>query len=596
MKFPSDLRKSASAAIPERPLVQIRLIMLAIASFYTVLATAQSLQAQGTSAPRAAGILLGSVVLNVAWVKAYRQGQFTTRLDAAATVAVALLTFGAMPPERAVPVLYMTVVLRMLYGDGWKRLSSTTIATIAGYAAGRTVAGQFDAVITTNLSDYLAIGVLAPMMSLMQRSLSAAQGSIDREQLLARTGTALLRADSPEEVFRLARAAVLEGCLAFPGTWVSVTPDTDLAPAARLFRPGPLLLEVPLKFGAQTGRITLTNAGQRIPRQIGGLVVAMAAQAELALDRIMTSARWSSLVQNSSDLIIVVDAMGLMQYVSPAAGPVLGEPDTALVGQPLTSILEPSETAMVAEALAGRGAHGRLQHRMRHSDGSWVQVETCHADLSASASVAGIILNCRDISETKVLEEQLRHRAFHDPLTSLPNRALFEDRLDQTLRRRGDAARCAVMFLDLDDFKNVNDSLGHAAGDQLLRVTGERIQACLRDSDTAARLGGDEFAVLLDNCLEAADACVVAGRIAQALDAPIVIEGQRIYTRASVGVTVDTESPPTVEEMLRRADVAMYIAKSRGKGRVQLFEDGMGVESEARPPRRRPSLVPASAG
>jgi diguanylate cyclase (GGDEF)-like protein len=195
-------------------------------------------------------------------------------------------------------------------------------------------------------------------------------------------------------------------------------------------------------------------------------------------------------------------------------------------------------------------------------------------------NVKGIVLNTRDISERKEFEEQLSHQAFHDSVTNLANRALFHDRVTHALeRQQRDHKPVAVLFMDLDDFKTINDSLGHAAGDQLLAEVGERVRSALRAADTAARLGGDEFAILLEDGGEGIQAVDVADRIMQSLEAPFPLEGKEVFMRASIGIAVAEDvregGEDAVEEILRNADVAMYMAKENGKGRYQVFEPAM---------------------
>jgi diguanylate cyclase (GGDEF)-like protein len=195
-------------------------------------------------------------------------------------------------------------------------------------------------------------------------------------------------------------------------------------------------------------------------------------------------------------------------------------------------------------------------------------------------NVKGIVLNSRDVSERKAFEEQLAHQAFHDSITGLANRALFRDRVEHALERRArDDRPISVLFMDLDDFKTINDSLGHAAGDRLLGEVGERLRTCIRTPDTAARLGGDEFAVLLEDGGEGVGAADVATRILTVLDGPFHLEGKEVFVRASIGIATShvdrAVGPEGAEELLRNADVAMYIAKEAGKNRYQIFEAEM---------------------
>jgi diguanylate cyclase (GGDEF)-like protein len=180
------------------------------------------------------------------------------------------------------------------------------------------------------------------------------------------------------------------------------------------------------------------------------------------------------------------------------------------------------------------------------------------------------------VSERKALERRLAHQAFHDALTNLPNRALFRDRVEQALtRRRRHGTRLAVVFLDLDDFKTVNDSLGHAAGDAVLQEVASRLRECIRASDSAARLGGDEFAVLLDGVADELEAITVTERLIEALVPPVVLDGRECLTTPSVGIAFDSDGAEDAEELLRNADLAMYLAKDQGKGSYAVFQPAM---------------------
>lgn len=185
--------------------------------------------------------------------------------------------------------------------------------------------------------------------------------------------------------------------------------------------------------------------------------------------------------------------------------------------------------------------------------------------------------------ERKRIEEQLLHTAFHDPLTGLPNRALFLDRLRTVYRRslRHDEYLYAVLFLDLDRFKNVNDSLGHPIGDQLLISIGKRLETCLRPGDTVARLGGDEFGILLEDIKDVQTAIRVAERIQQAVSEVIMLGGHEIYTTVSIGIAISTTGYERAEDILRDADTAMYRAKELGKARSEVFDRSMHARAVA---------------
>ena len=227
--------------------------------------------------------------------------------------------------------------------------------------------------------------------------------------------------------------------------------------------------------------------------------------------------------------------------------------------------------------LTGHTPHFQNEHRMRTRAGTWLWVlargVAVRAEDGPATRLAGSI---SDIQERKTSQEKLLHHAFHDPLTNLPNRALFMDRLDHALRRvrRRSDRHCAVLFLDLDRFKLVNDSLGHLQGDELLRQIAQRLEEASRDGDTVARLGGDEFVVLLEEIHSVEETEVVAERVQTALAIPFDLSGHEIYTSASIGIAVST-GEEGAEDLLRDADTAMYSAKGAGKARHQLFQEGM---------------------
>jgi len=227
------------------------------------------------------------------------------------------------------------------------------------------------------------------------------------------------------------------------------------------------------------------------------------------------------------------------------------------------------------------GEKGRWEYRLLARDGRVVWVIDDEAVIARDADgrptmVQGILV---DISDRKDLEDQLRHQALHDPLTGLPNRVLFVDRLSHALVRHQRADGIAVLFVDLDDFKSINDTLGHAAGDQLLRLVADRLSSVLRSEDTACRMGGDEFAFLLENA-DRDRAERVARRIIAKLGEPFRLGDRDATLSASIGVAmrnslVGDDAAQTADELLRDADTAMYAAKARGKELVEVFESGM---------------------
>ncbi len=222
-----------------------------------------------------------------------------------------------------------------------------------------------------------------------------------------------------------------------------------------------------------------------------------------------------------------------------------------------------------------------IECRLRHRDGRWLQFEVLHTNLLDDEHVRGIVLNSRDVSERKAFEEQLAHQAFHDSLTMLANRALFADRVEHALARaNSEQSGLAVVFGDLDDFKTINDSLGHGAGDRVLIEVARRLAATVRPTDTAARFGGDEFAVLLERVGDDEEATEVAERILEAFSAPIQLDETEVFVRTSIGIAiVRGGKSSTPADLLRNADVAMYIAKRDGKGGYRVFEESMHAEA-----------------
>src|SRR6185437_14839796 len=288
------------------------------------------------------------------------------------------------------------------------------------------------------------------------------------------------------------------------------------------------------------------------------------------------------LVQNASDLITVVDASHHISYQSPSMLRLFGHQPSELQGVALTELVHPDDVSAVQlflhRTIADVGSLEPANWRMWHRDGSWRAVQSIGMNRLRDASVRGIVLNTRDVSERTALEAQLTHQAFHDPLTGLANRALLKDRAEHALSRsrRDKETPPVLLFLDLDNFKMVNDSLGHAAGDSLLVEAARRLLACVRASDTAARLGGDEFAVFVEDSADDVSCTQVAERIIAALGRPFGIGGREVFVGASLGIAAARDGDGA-DSLLRNADMAMYLAKTRGKGRYERFAPEMHV-------------------
>jgi diguanylate cyclase (GGDEF)-like protein/PAS domain S-box-containing protein len=286
-------------------------------------------------------------------------------------------------------------------------------------------------------------------------------------------------------------------------------------------------------------------------------------------------ARFRALIDNASDAIVVLDDTGCVRYLTPSTERLLGRPVDQLMRRPLAELLERRDAVQLEAVLAGATSAAALEWQLSRGADGWRDVEVRTADLRAVRGVNGVVLTIRDITERKQLDAELRRQALHDALTGLPNRTLFLDRVGHALARvlRHDG-QMAVLFLDVDDFKSVNDSLGHSAGDELLIATAARLAGTIRPEDTIARLGGDEFAILVE-AGSIDDAVRVADRVHETLQEPIDVGDQQLAVRVSVGIAVGSSDTIDPEDLLRDADAAMYVAKRNGKDRNAIFEPSM---------------------
>jgi len=293
----------------------------------------------------------------------------------------------------------------------------------------------------------------------------------------------------------------------------------------------------------------------------------------------MVEDRYASLIANASDVIMIVAADGALRFASPASERLLGLRPEQVTETNLLNLWSGEEAerlrAFLAEVAASQGrAVGPVELRVEHGVDFSV-LEIVGSNLTNDPAVQGLALNFRDISERKALEEQLRQLAFHDPLTLLANRNLFRDRVQHALAlARRSQQHVAVMFLDLDNFKNINDSFGHDAGDRLLQAVAQRLVKTLRSSDTVARLGGDEFAVLIEGVSIIAEVDQAAASLVEALDQPFTLSATEVRVSASIGVALSTPQAGA-EALLSKADIAMYHAKSSGKNRFVAFQPQM---------------------
>lgn len=404
--------------------------------------------------------------------------------------------------------------------------------------------------------------------------------------LMALDGTVLLLNASGERLLGYYAAELTE--LFRANEWHAWTEDGDLIPDD----------ERPINITASTGEpvrdrvlVWRTKAGKAITVRVATqpvrdvdsavtrVVIAFSdvtAERAIARQVEVTQARFEALVEQSTDLICVIDGSGSLVYASPAAERLLGFSDVAFLGHPFSEFLHPDDTSGVTEAyqrlLATPGGVEFVETRVATVDGDWRHMEIAATNRLDDPAVRGVVANCRDVTERAEAAARLAWQAFHDALTGLPNRALLLDRLGNALDRSKRSPRItALMFIDLDDFKEVNDTLGHEAGDQLLCEVGRRLSSLVRAGDTVARLGGDEFIVLADGLEAPEEAAAIARRINNLLANPIIVRGTELTVTASIGIAFDSDHEP--DRLLREADTALYRAKAAGKSRYEVYVD-----------------------
>ena len=299
-----------------------------------------------------------------------------------------------------------------------------------------------------------------------------------------------------------------------------------------------------------------------------------------------------ALIQRSTDSTTVLDSGGVITYQSPAIKSFLGYRAAEVVGHPFAMLVQPEDAvrvqSVISDLTSAQGRSASLELQLEHRDGTTRVGEATFSNLLGDADVAGVVVNMRDVTMRIRLREELAHNTVHDGLTGLPNRTLFNERLAHALRKnKRMKAATTVMFVDIDHFKTVNDTKGHAVGDAVLVAAATRIEACVRVSDTVARLGGDEFGIILEGVSERARA--VARRVVEAMQTPVHTGQGEVVASVSVGVAAAMPSDD-VETLVRHADTAMYQAKARGRNQVALYDpethaqmlDEMQLQSDLR--------------
>jgi len=293
--------------------------------------------------------------------------------------------------------------------------------------------------------------------------------------------------------------------------------------------------------------------------------------------------RFRALTEQSTDIILIADPSGRLNYTSPSVRAVLAVHGDSLVGTNMSDLVHPDDIPKTMSTGSRSIAYGPspeqnriVEVRLRHADGRWLHFECVVRDLIQHKNIGGIVYNARDITERKYAQEELVFNATHDVLTGLPNRVLFLGRLQSVVdqMKRHPHLAAAVLFVDIDDFKIVNDCYGHAVGDALIKEVSGRLSACIRGDGTVARMGGDEFTVLVEDISDPSDAIRVADRIQSSLRQPLLLDGLEIFKSASIGIAL-TSQGTSAEAVLQNADIAMYRAKDNGKACSEIFDRAM---------------------
>lgn len=604
------------------------LLALAVALVATILL----LPADWNQALLSAG---GGAWLGIAWVTGYRRGKFNPVLELLCLPALLAVALGLGNPEYALGMMGTAATMRALYASRrtaalvFLEFSAPYLAVVWLLDVHLDRRAIWPPLILGGAGLLLAVGV----GQLLRSALDRHQDLLSRAQRLSGSGLRLAASPTPETILRTAVRAAQELASDLPSLQVAVTrlsgsvlticppvgvrgqpqppvrvdpasiPDSALKvilgteslerhPEAALqirsalhFAAGDdCLLVVPFSPSREArGCFLLATPAPLSPELQDSyrILVTQAwmalARCELSLSISRSEARFRALVQNSTDLVIATSEAGEITYVSPSVEAFLGRQlRSSQLGVDSES-MHPQDLrrlrVAVMEAAKTSGTMPMPDLKVRQADGVWRLLEVQATNLLQDPDVRAIVLTARDVTERKALEDRLRHQALHDPLTGLANRLLLRDRIEHALHARRSRLPLGLLVLDLDDFKNINDSYGHAAGDAALLEVTRLVKLCLRPGDTFARLGGDEFAILLEELSSPEQAQTIASRIGAALQEPVKLEHhEEVRVTASIGV-VTCEEATDPDVLLRNADIALYAAKGDGKGGHVVFED-----------------------
>jgi diguanylate cyclase (GGDEF)-like protein/PAS domain S-box-containing protein len=577
----------------------------------------------------------GGAWLGVAWVTGYRLGRFHLFMELLSLAALFLVIQGLENPIYALGMLGTGATMRALYAS--RRNAGLVVVEyslpyLAAVLMSRLGSRQTPLAFPIVLGEAGLVLAVA-VGQLLQAAVDRHQALLGRSQQLGGAGLRLSASPTPDAIVRTVVRAAQE--LAAPGVPLQVAvvrlsgsrltvslptgsgdqpphevplePSSIPDPVLRVLlgnadmdqqRSSSLQLRSLLHFDPTNQHLVVVPFSPSGEGR-GSLLVASAtpldadlveayrilvtqawmalARCELSQSISQSEARFRGLVQNSTDLVIAVGEGGHISYVSPSVEAFLGRPLRSLALDAESDTIHPQDLrrfrSAVEEVALRSDASPMPDLRVRTAGGEWRLLEVQATNLTQDPDVRAIVLTARDVTERKALEEKLRHQALHDPLTGLANRLLLRDRIEHALHARRSRLPLGLLVLDLDDFKNINDSYGHAAGDEALLEVTRLVRLCLRPGDTFARLGGDEFAILLEELPDPSRAQVVAERIGAILQAPVRLPNrEEVRVTASIGV-VTCEEAGDPDVLLRNADIALYAAKGEGKGRSVLFED-----------------------